>query len=254
MARSYQITVEYDPTSGSLKIDPASRSDLTLAPDTSPIHALRWSFQGVDGLVAAGWVPTIRFEHSPDKSVPEYSGPFINLTRTTSSVIASGIRGETGTYRYRAMLEPPIASKLPAIRSSGARLFSQVTEPTPAVIKVWRSAEDSKLLLVEPEAVTCATGQTVLWKVIESEEEVRQWYPRLVFADGPAGTSSHFGPFTSLDTRGDGILASGSAGHPGQYNYAFQMVSVEDGEVLFESSDDPTVDDQGDPPNVGGDD
>ena len=251
MAKSYTITAKYDATDGSLKIEPARRADLTLAPDTSPIHSVRWGFEGIDGLVAAGWAPSIRFVLGPKKKVPPYSGPFINLTRTTSAVIASGNTGKGGTYRYFAVLKPPVDSELSEIRSTEARLFNQVTELTPAVIKVWQPRGKKGLLRVEPEAVTCTPGQSILWEVIEETANIGEWYPRLVFVDGPDGTNSHLGPFTSLDTRDKGILASGSTGRHGRYNYVFQMISVEDERVRFKSSTDPTVDDMGDPPDEG---
>ncbi len=254
MAKSYQVTVRYNPIDGSLKIEPAARQDLTLAPDTSPIHSVRWSFAGAEGLVAAGWMPGIRFVFGPNNTVPQYPGPFMNLTCATSEVIASGNSGESGTYRYHAMLQPPIASGLQAIRSSEARLFNQVMEPIPAVIRVAFPTGGRGLLQVEPEVVTCTRGQAILWEVFDAPRDLDPWFPRLVFQDGPEGMNSRLGPFTSLDTRADGLLASGSAGRSGQYKYVFQIVNIEDNSVRFKSSPDPTIDDEGDPPGDGGDD
>lgn len=252
MATTYHITVRYDSSDGSLKIEPTKKKDLTLEPGTAAIHSLRWVFEGVDGLVEAGWAPSIRFFLGPKEKVPQYSGPFINLTRTTSSVIASGNAGKSGSFRYRAMLQPPSSSDLPEIRSSEARLFNQVMEATPSVIRVRRCQQNKQVLLVEPEAVTCTAGQAILWEVIDSPTDIGKWYPRIAFVDGPAGMNSHLGPFTSMDTRNESILASGSSGHTGQYKYLFQMVSVEDGRVRFESSPDPTIDDEGEPPAAEG--
>lgn len=252
MTDCYKITVKYNATDGTLTIDPACQRELTLAADTSPIHSLVWKFEGIEGLVAAGWAPAIRFELAPEDKIPRYSGPFINLTRTTSSVVASGNTGQRGKYTYSAILKPPIGSLQPPteialreIRSAHAHLFNKVPERTLAVVKV--TIPKTGLLQVEPENVTCTTGQSILWEVVNASEEFGMWYPRLLFIDGPTGMNSHLGPFTSLDTRNQGILASGSAGQPGKYKYLFQMVSVESGEVRFQSSPDPIVDDEGDP-------
>ncbi len=250
MARRYRITVKYDATDGSLKIESANnKRNLILAANNPPIHSLVWEFDGTDGLVAAGWAPGIHFAPGPEDIVPRYSGPFINLTRTTSSVIASGNTGQGGKYTYQAVLKPPAKCGLREIRSGRARLFNEVPQRADAVVKVSLPAEgEEQLLTVEPEVVIYARGQSILWEV-EAAEGVREWYPRIVFDDGPGNMNSHFGPFSSLDTRDQSILCSGSADQPGLYNYVFQMVSVKDGTVLFESSADPTVDDEGEPPD-----
>jgi len=254
MARSYSITVRYNPTTGSLTIEPARQSELILAANTPPIHSLCWSFLGVAGLVAAGWAPAIRFKLEPGEVEPRYCGPFTNLTCTTSSVIASGNTGKGGKYTYRAILQPPVGSALAEIRTARACLFNQVPQPTVAVVRVSVPAGGVGPLQVEPQAVTYTSGQSILWQVDEAAfEDIGQWYPRLVFEDRPGSVNSHFGPFASLDTRDRSILASGSSGGPaGPYGYRFQIVGFEDGKVHVESSPDPTVDDEGDPPDEGG--
>lgn len=243
MSHSDRIYVHYDATDGSLTIDDG---DLTLSPDTTPIHSLVWTFEGIDGLVAAGWAPGIRFRPGGSRT-PRYAGPFSSLYHTGSAVIACGNTGEGGQYPYRAILDPPINSTLPKIRSRRARIYNEVPRPADNVIRVTPVPGTEGLLRLEPETVTYDSGQSIAWRVEEAPEEIAQWYPRLVFADGPGPMSSHFGPFTSLETRNDGVLGSGSKGQPGQYSYLFQMVSVEDGEVLFESTDDPTIDEEEDP-------
>lgn len=250
MADCYHITVKYDATDGILKIEPTKKRGLILAANTSPVHSLVWNFEGIEGLVAAGWSPGIKFVLAPQDELPQYSGPFINLTRTTSSVIASGNTGQVGKYAYSAILKPPPKSISPDIESTRAHLYNEVPERTLAVVKVTVPAEG--LLQVEPEDVAFTFGQSILWEVVNERQERGKWYPRLIFVDGPSGMNAHFGPFTSMDTRDGAILASGSAQQgQGKYKYLFQMVSVESGEVQFESSPDPTVDDEGDPTGGG---
>lgn len=252
MAKSYSIHVRYDSSNGVLKIQPATQTDLVLAPDTSPIYSVRWLFEGIEGLVAAGWIPGISFTLDPTNKGSQYTGPFINLTKTKSAVIASGNTGASGRYRYRAALRPPIGSTLPKIQTTEARLFNQVAELTPSVVKVKVPPDNQGFLQVDPEYVTCTAGQSIFWEILGAGDEIGEWYPRLYFQDGPDGMNSHLGPFTSLDTRSKTILASGSGGQPGQYKYLFQMVSVDGGDVRFQSSPDPIVDDEGEPPGAEG--
>ncbi len=247
MARPYRVTVKYDPTDATLKIESEDQRNLILAANNPLIYSLVWDFEGIDGLVSAGWAPAIRFRLAPEKAISRYSGPFTHLTRTTTSVIACGNTGHEGKYAYRAVLEPPIESSLRDIRTAEAHLFNQVPQRAEALVRVWFPADCEGLLQLEPEAVKYIAGQSILWEVIGAPEDLKEWYPRLVFADGPGSMNSHFGPFASLDTRDQGILASGSIGQPGRYDYLFQMVNVEDGKVQFESSSDPTVDDEGNP-------
>ena len=253
MHARYRITVRYDATDGSLKIEPASKRRLVLAANNPPIHSLVWGFEGVEGLVAAGWAPGIRFVLGPGESVPLYSGPFTNLTRTTSSVIGCGNTGQGGKYTYFAILKPPAKSDLSEIHTERAQLFNEVQQQEEAVVRVSMPPGDcGGLLQVEPQAVTYAAGQSIRWEVVDAPEDLRKWYPRVVFVDGPDGMNSHLGPFSSMDTANRGVLASGSSGRPGRYNYVFQMVSVADEEVRFESSPDPMVDDEGEPPSGSG--
>jgi hypothetical protein len=247
MANDFQIIVTYDATTTRLTVE---SEKLTLPADTSPIHSLVWFFDGVEPMVAAGWLPGIEFA-SEDEKTTRYAGPFTNLCCTSSSVIACGNVGQSDTYRYRAVLKPAAGSGLQEIRSEPAHLDNQVKEPTAAAIQVRRHPDHENLLQVSPQDVTLVTGQSILWEVDEELRDIPDWYPRLVFVDGPVGMNSHCGPFASLDTRDQGILGAGSSGQgPTLYNYVFQMVNLEDNTVRFESSPDPTIDDEGDPPKT----
>lgn len=251
MATSYHIKVRYEATTPPRLI--IELDDLVLAPDTSPIHSGVWDFEGIDERVAEGWCPSIKFDLDQDPQ--QYSGPFTNLCATHAAVLGCGLNGARSKYAYRAVLEPPIGSG-GAIFSEKAWLDSrQIAEAKAAVIRVSLDPTTEGLLRVEPEEVTLVDGQSILWEVVEAPQDIPQWYPRLAFSTAPpapAGTNSHFGPFASLDVRDNTVLGSAYRSEEGPYGYRFQMVSVEDETVLFESSPDPTIDKEGDP-SEGGD-
>ncbi len=224
------------------------KSEHTLTNDTSPIHSLVWVFKGIEGLVAHGWTPAIHFEIDENRQPDLYSGPFINLCRTRSTVIACGNNGIDGEFRYRALLEPPADTGQSIVPSNAGLLKNEVLEARPAVIEVHHT--EGRRLVVQREQVSLCAGQSILWEVIEPPSQIPVWYPRIVFDidRGPSETNPYFGPFGSIDTRDHSLLATGSTDvATGKYHYRFQMVSVADHTVLLESSPDPTIDDQGDP-------
>lgn len=245
MAESHLVIVTYTPDqSPELTIE---TEKLILISETPAIHSVVWDFVGVEGLLESGWCVGIRFQLQDGTETPKYSGPFLNLCTSGRSVIASGNDGGPGTYAYRAVLQPPPSSSSSTLRSEAAILENEVSEVRSAAIEVRPNPGRAGELLVSPEAVTLVPGQTLHWQVNEEPAQIAEWYPRLIFESGPAGMNPYCGPLASLDTRDRSILGSGNADVPGRYSYRFQMVSVEDDSVLFESSPDPTIDDEGDP-------
>ncbi len=223
-------------------------AEITLGSDTSPIYSLLWNFLGADSWVADGWIAGIRFELDDGSATPSYSGPFTNLCSTGSTVIACGNNGGPGSYRYRAVLEPPPGLGEKPIISGAAALDNEISEVRSGTIRVQPNPARPQELLVSPQDVSLVAGQCLLWEVLEAPADIPAWHPRLDFDGGPEGMNPYFGPFTSLDIRNTSILGSGGAsGEPRKYSYRFQMISVEDGSLLFESSPDPTIDDEGDP-------
>ncbi len=247
------VTVTYNATAGSLSIDEAETS-LELTETMSAIHSLVWKFEGIEGLVAAGWAPGIDFllpENSNEEGV--YLGPFTDLCTTDAVVVAAGNTGQADAFSYRAVLRPPGQTGL-KITSEPASLVNRMAK-APAAIVVTREGSDpdaNPALTLQPSDVTLWPGQSMTWEVMDPGLD-DEWLPRIVFHEGPeyAFISSHFGPFATIETRKNGLLASGNRNQPGLYKYAFQMVSAEDGQVLIESTGDPTIDDQGDPPDTG---
>ncbi|MCH9647458.1 MAG: hypothetical protein K0U98_04415 [Deltaproteobacteria bacterium] len=250
--KEYEISVRYieDPEPW-LEI---SEPEITLDSETSAIHSAVWRFEGVESLIEQGWSAAIKFKLLDNGPVPRYSGPFTNLCSTRNSVIACGNSGYRGTYSYRAVLEPPTSRAHPEadkpIRSERATIINQVDSKVSSTIKVYQHPDNSQVLLVRPEKVSLAAGQCLIWEVVQPPKDIPKWYPRLLFYSGPerrANLNRLYGPFTSLDTRNNSILAGGSGAAPGQYQYLFQMICVETGNVLGKSSGDPTIDDEGDP-------
>jgi hypothetical protein len=241
MASDYKIKVTY--SDGQLTIE--DPRDLELNEDTPTIHSAVWNFEGIDDL-AATYHPGLEFEGPSsvtEQGTKLYSGPFIDLGHTPTSIIACGNNGKPGRFSYRAILEDPKSGSI--IRSANqGKITNQVKGEKPAIIKVFFVSEKEPLR-VEPETVTLTSGQSLLWEVVEKPEDIAEWYPRLLFEEG----NPYFGPFGTVTTRDKTILGtgSGSGSEPASYGYRFQMVSVEDGQVLFASSPDPIVDDEGDP-------
>ncbi len=245
MSQSYHVHIEL--IEGELVIQDLEPVELT--DDTSAIYAVRFLFAGVEDKIAQGYQPSLQFDSQPkeaDKTL--YSGPFQTLCHTPSSVVACGNNGWRGEFRYRATLENPSGGSLEPITSNEAVLVNHATVEKPAVVEVRRAPEGS-LLLVEPQTVKVVPGQTIVWEVDEDLETTIEWYPRLVFGEG----NPNFGPFRGVEKRDRSISATGAgdAEAPQSYSYAFQMVNLENGEIHFESSPDPTVDDEGDPPDLG---
>ena len=238
MAYDQHIRVEY--SNGTLMIDESQR-DLVLTDETSSLHSAVWYFEGIEDLVAAGYYPSLEFEESESVTATMFSGPFIEMGRTPSSVIACGNDGIQKIYHYRATLIEQNSGRV--IRSQDlCSIDNQVSEQRPAVARVIFVAENEPLV-VEPDTIRLVTGQSILWEVVEAPSEIADWYPRLDFSEG----NPYFGPFTSLETRDKSLLGAGSGTDPRLYNYRFQMVSTDNDQVLFESSPDPELDDEGDP-------
>ena len=248
MTRDYHITVCFD--GQQLTIAEEYRK-LELTTDISSIHSVVWMFEGIEAKVAAGWLPRIEFEVMPPSGNSYYSGPFLCLGTTPSRVIASGNTGVASDFTYRAVLEPPPEMVTgnpsePPIRSAEAVITNAMTEEKPAAIQVHHQGE-GQLLEVEPREVTLIAGQQMTWEVVGTPSNMSQWYPRLLFTNAE---NPFLGPFSSLAVNNSTLVATGSGKEVRVYNYLFQLVDLVDGQPIVESSPDPTIDDEGDPPTT----
>lgn len=238
----YHIDVTYDVETGLLTVE---QEQVTIAApaegDATP--SVLWRFDGIDELLRQGYVAGIWFAES------EY-GPFTNLCNWPTEVAGCGNDGVSGTQRYEAVLVPPGGEAL--IQSQPCQLTNQVSveqaDGSP-VVSVTVVDGDSPLLEVHPQSVGRLKGQSLIWRVVG---DVPVWlansYPRVVFSDGPVGSSASFGPFEGWDRFEKTLIGAGQGGEPGVYSYRFQLVSFDDGRVVIQSSPDPTVDDRGEPP------
>lgn len=251
MTETLRIRVTYDADGDKLTIDP---DYLRLPHDAPAIHSVVWDFVGVDRKVAEGWLPHLEFLPLHPGGLTPYSGPFLTLCRTAlaigTRIVSCGLNGVPGEYRYRAVLEAP--PHLESICSREARIESEIFEPRPKEIQVRRSPDDPNMLEVRPQDVSLIAGQPLEWRIEENLVLADRWYPRLLFSPSPYQPyHPYLGPFTSLDVTQKSIVATGSGHQPGKYKYRFQLISWEDGTVKLESSPDPIIDDEGDPPTDG---
>jgi hypothetical protein len=251
MAQNYHIQVQYDLANGGLTID-ASQRVLVLEGD-SPAPSVVWTFENVDELSRQGWSPGITIDGA---SGGGYTGPFADLCQSPVGVLGAGNSGQQQIFSYRAVLNPPEGGGESPIYSDYARLDNRITTPDSSPsIEVRRVAGTERELELVPQVVNLTAGQTVRWKVVDViPEEIGSWFPRVVFFSDrqpPENPHPAFGPFTSLERAGETVIGAGNNRVAGAYNYRFEIVSA-DGTVHFESTPDPTLDNEGDPTGGGG--
>lgn len=239
------VTVFYDSkaTPPTLKLDPTV---LVLEADAPAIFAVAWQFRGIDELVAAGWLPSLRFDIDPlDQELNQvHLGPFTDLCTTSNAVVGCGFR-LASKFKYRAVLVPPESSGDGAIITAPATLDASQVKPQSSAILVTGT---NGTLQVEPERVSVYQGQALHWTVDPTISLSQSWFPRVIFDSGPSGATfnDYLGPFLSF--QGDNVATNGlcAQGTKGSYSYRFQLVS-ESGEPIAVTSPDPTIDKEGDP-------
>ena len=246
MAKNHHIRVIFD--GDRLSIEPDQELEIT--EDTPQVSSVVWYFIGIEAKVENGWLPGIEFlkpqEQGLGLELPSSFGPFRELCTTDSRVIVSGNNGIRATYPYRATLRRLVDDK--PLHSASARLKNTVSRQKPAAVQVdWDAAKDS--FQIEPQEVTLSAGQPLRWEVntVVAPKNKELWHPRLHFCDR---NTNPCGPFGGLATTDQSLVAVGYRPQLHPCRYRFQMVKIVDGFELRESSPDPTIDDEGDPPTT----
>lgn len=229
-----------------------------------PGDSVVWIF---DFEIAEGQRPILALSEASGRAARGPFGPFTQLTLFHGGddvpfrICASGFGGDTSPVTYRAELWSGAFDLEAVKRSNDATLtFDPAPSLLPAPQQVTvslalrRSDVDPHLgakLEVSPQNVSIVPGEPVVWNFVLRPDVLGEaWYPEVVFID------SHrpYGPFEAISIlvepmRTEGrrvkLIGTGHRGDRGSFRYICR-VQGSDG-LLAVSSDDPTVDDDGEP-------
>ena len=250
------VTVDYDPRSLALTVAP---SRVILKPGDVVIWQVVHRPEG--------FFPWVRFE--PEEGPDGHPlGPLDALSQGGDGLWGV-VQDRPGTYHYRAALKgrPGVEPRgeLVAIYSRLIELEVQA-EPvarsaaTPPNLVQVKPGPLAHQLVVEPTYVSIHTGELVVWEfdpaIFPAGSEAL--IPRIEFTryEGELEAGDlHYGPFTTFTYAAESapagtparVTGTGSAGRPGLYRYQALAAKESTGEIVWASSDDPVVDDMGDP-------
>lgn len=243
------------------------RLRLTLAPAhirVRPGDRIIWLFNGIPG----GFFPWIRFLPAGGEESGRGPQPVESVFQNASGLWGTAT-GAPGTYGYRATIqarfsadredEPGSFSTAPAqleVLSAEAQVGGL------HVVRIRRRADGR--LAADPECVCLHEGDQVEWRFDARvlEDSLGPLKPRVLFTAYNAAAESvlpggavdlPLGPFTTIAcTPGHGneatVTATGYAANaPGSYSYRVFAFRDSDGQIVWASSPDPTIDDEGPP-------
>lgn len=208
-----------------------------LVVELNPGDTLSWQFDGVP----SDCVPGILFDSNAG------FGPFQALELKGNLVIGRGNNGQTGTYTYSAQLLD--ASGIRSTSTQTVSVLNQVPDlersPT-AVIPCHIHPETKAVSMEKIDDLKLFSGDTAIWLVTGLTAEFFVSF-RFLLTSGDLAT----GPFESLvfnrELEGLRVIGQGFS-LPETSTQLTYHVEVRDASGTVRASDDPTIDNLGQPP------
>jgi hypothetical protein len=217
--------------------------------EINPGDTVVWSFLGIP----AGWTPWIEFRHAGDNA---FIGPLTGLTQTPGGIWgvcrSDGWEGtEPIPFGYRAMIQKGFAD---GWETAGSIVWSDPAtldvRPSPIgqeiAYDVSPGAEPNQLDVNPPMRIQ-NKGDILVWN-FDLTDGPELWRPRIKFIGYEGeGTvpNEQLGPFAALTILPGKIRGSGNNGVNGKYHFEVALVSVTTGQIGWQSSGDPVIDNRG---------